>query len=62
MYNYGSPRVGNAAFVNRFNSDVCEAFRVVNDADVVARVPRSRGFAYHHVGRTALVSKVKITR
>ena len=66
MYNYGSPRVGNLQFVNRFNSGkrqylyfctskasklnntnavaaVNEAFRVVNDADVVARVPRSRG-------------------
>lgn len=59
MYNYGSPRVGNAAFVELFNREVEEAFRVVNDADVVARVPRSRGFAYHHVGRTALVSKAQ---
>ena len=42
MYNYGSPRVGNKDFVERFNKNVPEAFRVVNDADVVARVPRSR--------------------
>eukprot|EP00960_Hanusia_phi_P034420 751054-Hanusia_phi.AAC.1 len=56
MYNFGSPRVGNLKFVQLFNQLVPEAFRVVNDADVVARVPRSRLMNYHHVGRTALVS------
>ena len=56
MYNFGSPRVGNLKFVQMFNQLVPEAFRVVNDADVVASVPRSRLMNYHHVGRTALVS------
>lgn len=56
MYNFGSPRVGNMAFVNRFNKLVPNAFRVVNDADLVARVPRSRLMNYHHVARTVLVS------
>jgi len=56
MYNYGSPRVGNLAFVKRFNAAVPNAFRVVNDADVVARVPRSRLQNYFHIGRTVLVT------
>eukprot|EP00281_Chroomonas_sp_CCMP1168_P034434 CAMPEP_0206251270 /NCGR_PEP_ID=MMETSP0047_2-20121206/21931_1 /ASSEMBLY_ACC=CAM_ASM_000192 /TAXON_ID=195065 /ORGANISM="Chroomonas mesostigmatica_cf, Strain CCMP1168" /LENGTH=151 /DNA_ID=CAMNT_0053677205 /DNA_START=73 /DNA_END=528 /DNA_ORIENTATION=- len=56
LYNYGSPRVGNMGFVKAFNEKVKEAFRVVNDADVVARVPRSKIQNYHHVGRTVLVS------
>ena len=56
MYNFGSPRVGNLAFVKRFNDAVPNAFRVVNDADVVARVPRSRLQNYFHVGRTVLVT------
>jgi hypothetical protein len=56
MYNFGSPRVGNLAFVKEFNEVVPEAFRVVNDADVVARVPRSRLQNYFHVGRTVLVT------
>ena len=56
MYNFGSPRVGNLAFVKRFNAAVPNAFRVVNDADVVARVPRSRLQNYFHVGRTVLVT------
>ena len=48
MYNYGSPRVGNMAFVKRFNRLVPDAWRVYNARDLVCSVPRMMGFA--HVG------------
>jgi len=34
MYNFGSPRVGNLAFVNQYNKCVPESFRIVNDAGI----------------------------
>lgn len=64
MYNFGAPRVGNAEFVNYFNSLFAgrEAFRIVNDRDIVPRLPRGKGAAgavleYEHVGRTVLVAE-----
>ncbi|KAK4530730.1 hypothetical protein CCYA_CCYA05G1587 [Cyanidiococcus yangmingshanensis] len=56
MYNFGSPRVGNAVFARTFNELVPDAYRVVNDADVVARLPRTLSFDYHHIGSTVLVN------
>jgi len=66
MYNFGSPRVGNDAFVERFESllgnGVDEVYRIVNGEDVVARLPRTvnaLGFVsvgYEHCGPTALIS------
>jgi len=63
MYNFGSPKVGNAEFVSKYNRLVPESFRVVNDADVFARLPRNKGIGsvpgltnYYHVGRTVLTS------
>ncbi|CAI6001589.1 unnamed protein product [Closterium sp. NIES-64] len=47
MYNYGSPRVGNAAFVARFNVYMCDSWRIVNRADIVPTVPKLMG--YRHV-------------
>lgn len=65
MYNFGSPRVGNDAFAERFDSllhdgRVQQAYRIVNGDDIVTRVPRSTtplGVYYEHVGSTVLVSK-----
>jgi len=64
MYNYGAPRVGNAEFANYFESLFAgrEAFRIVNDRDIVPRLPRGAGAAgavleYEHVGRTVLVAE-----
>ena len=48
-YSYGSPRVGNKAFADAFNAAVPNAWRVVNNNDAVALVPRLMG--YSHVGR-----------
>ncbi|WP_319405521.1 lipase family protein [uncultured Desulfosarcina sp.] len=45
LYTFGSPRVGDQAFKDRFRS---KAFRVVNGSDIVASVPPA-GF-FRHVG------------
>ena len=47
MYNYGSPRVGNRAFVRRFNRAVPDAVRVINGSDLVPTLPALMG--YRHV-------------
>ena len=65
MYNFGSPRVGNSVFAERFDSllkdgRVQQAYRVVNGDDIVTRVPRTTppiGVQYEHVGSTVMVSK-----
>mmetsp|Transcript_25159 Transcript_25159/g.51130 ORF Transcript_25159/g.51130 Transcript_25159/m.51130 type:complete len:338 (+) Transcript_25159:679-1692(+) len=62
MYTFGAPRVGNTAFAEFFDSLGMEAFRVVNDADIVPRMPRHRSSAgalldYEHVGKTVLVQE-----
>jgi len=69
LYSFGSPRVGNDQFVKLFDSlrdnGYNEAYRVVNDADVVARLPRTvnalvfGSVGYDHCGPTALISVPK---
>lgn len=66
MYNFGSPRVGNAEFVANFDSlvgnGIDEAYRIVNGQDVVARLPRTVNalgvvkVGYEHCGPTVLIS------
>ena len=67
MYNFGSPRVGNAIFVANFESmmkdgSIDEAYRIVNGEDVVARNPRSMNglmlgnINYDHCAPTVLIS------
>ena len=65
LYSFGSPRVGNAEFVQLFDSlkgtGYNQAYRVVNDQDVVARLPRTvnalvASIGYDHCGATALIS------
>ena len=47
----GSPRVGDAAFADRFDARFGpRALRYVNDADLVTHVPPPRPFPYKHVG------------
>ena len=64
LYTFGAPRVGNSEFVSWFNEVVgCDnCFRVVNDRDVVPRLPRGSNAAgavldYEHVGRTVLIAE-----
>lgn len=67
MYNFGSPRVGNDAFVARFDAlmngnGIDEAYRLVNGQDAVARMPRTvnalalGSIGYNHCAPTALVN------
>lgn len=35
LYNFGSPRVGNSAFVRRYNRLVPDSWRVLNPRDMV---------------------------
>lgn len=53
-YSYGSPRVGNRAFAEAFNAAVPNCWRVVNNKDAVALVPRLVG--YSHVGHSVTVT------
>ncbi|GMH63634.1 hypothetical protein TL16_g03765 [Triparma laevis f. inornata] len=72
VYTFGSPRVGNAAFCSKFDELLIDkngkgpkinaAWRIVNNKDVVARLPRTVDglifgkIGYEHVGRTVLIS------
>lgn len=68
MYNFGSPRVGNDAFCKKFDSligkGIDEAYRIVNDQDVVARFPRTvnalafGNIGYDHCGPTVLITEL----
>ena len=53
MYNYGSPRVGNAAFARAYDESVPNSWRITNKLDVIPRVPRLMG--YSHVGNSCSV-------
>ena len=54
MYNYGSPRVGNRAFVEQYNALVPHSVRVVNGSDAVPTVPALLG--YRHVAHGVRVA------
>lgn len=69
MYNFGSPRVGNEAFCQKFdsmieNGMINEAYRIVNDQDVVTRTPRTvnalvlGNIGYEHCGPTVLITEL----
>jgi hypothetical protein len=47
MVNFGSPRVGNAAFCDAYNALVPDSVRMVNGSDAVPTVPALLG--YRHV-------------
>ncbi|KAJ8901622.1 hypothetical protein NDN08_003830 [Rhodosorus marinus] len=55
MYNYGSPKVGNHAFVSLYNRLVRDSARLVNASDIVARMPR-QDWNFGHVNRCAVVN------
>jgi hypothetical protein len=64
LYTYGAPRVGNTEFARYFEQLFAgrEAFRIVNDRDIVPRLPRHGNalgntvLDYEHVGRTVLIA------
>ena len=49
VYTFGSPRVGNAAFVDFYDRHVPNTWRHVNDEDIVPLVPPTWA-GYRHVG------------
>ena len=55
MYNFGSPRVGDASFVKYYAATVLRSFRVVNAADPVTEVPLPI-MLYKHVPKRVEVS------
>ncbi|MBW1818952.1 MAG: lipase family protein [Deltaproteobacteria bacterium] len=52
VYTFGSPKVGNAEFQNLFKD---HAYRIVNNADIVTKLPP--GYGYTHVGETWLIDR-----
>ena len=59
-YTYGAPRVGNPRFSQISDAIAPHHYRIVNDKDVVPRVPRSstanRLLEYSHAGKTVAVA------
>ncbi len=50
LYTFGQPRTGDRDFADRFDADFGDqAFRYVNNADMVPRVP-TRAMGFSHVG------------
>jgi hypothetical protein len=49
LYTFGSPRVGNAAFVASLNSSADTIHRIVNDDDIVTNLPPTE-IGFQHVG------------
>lgn len=54
-YTFGAPRVGNRAFVREYDSLVPNTWQVINDEDVVARVPKFL-FMFKHAGRRVIIN------
>lgn len=59
---YGSPKVGNLNFARMYNDLVPNSFRIINDTDIISRMPRSVSEdrvvgKYKHSGRTVLVNR-----
>uniref|UniRef100_A0A061R3D8 Triglyceride lipase n=1 Tax=Tetraselmis sp. GSL018 TaxID=582737 RepID=A0A061R3D8_9CHLO len=54
MYNFGSPRVGNAEFASMYNAAVRDSWRVFNKNDIVSSVPRMGN--YKHVDNAVAAS------
>ncbi len=51
LYTFGQPRTGGKNFAKKFNSELKDiSYRVVNNNDVVTRVP-PRDFGYSHIGQ-----------
>jgi hypothetical protein len=55
QYTFGGVSVGGGTFRERFNEAVPNAWRVVNNGDVVPRLLTGMGF--RHVGRCAFVNE-----
>lgn len=50
LYTFGSPRVGNAMFAASFNAHFKRHYRIVNNNDIVTRLPPRAYRGYKHCG------------
>jgi len=48
LYDYGQPRVGDAAYAAFVNTKVSEYYRTTHNKDIVPHVPPIEGFGYQH--------------
>ena len=55
LYTFGSPRVGNAAFIKEMKSDKIKHYRFVNNNDVVTKVPFAI-MGYRHGGELQYIN------
>jgi len=58
LYTYGSPIVGNGSFARLLNSKVPHHFHIVNDGDLITRMPQFLGI-YIHAGTEVVVDSDK---
>lgn len=58
LYTFGSPRVGDRNFARNFNLEFNAAYRIVNNNDVVTRVP-GRLMMFSHVGHFLYIDTEK---
>jgi triacylglycerol lipase len=56
LYTYGAPRVGDNTFEEAFNQRFANAFRVVNEDDMVPHLP-PEFLGYSHTGKRVLFSR-----
>lgn len=60
LFTYGSPRVGNKAFVNYTNNLSYEHHRWVNDGDIITKIPFAPWFYHsgtmHHIDAEGYVT------
>jgi triacylglycerol lipase len=61
LYTYGAPRVGDKAFEEACNQRFTNAFRVVNEDDMVPHLP-PEFLGYSHTGQRVLFSRDGIRR
>lgn len=60
IYTYGGAIVGDKTFYTQFQTDVPHMWRIVNDRDLIPRLPPkaiARKFGYKHVGKLVLVNQ-----
>ena len=56
LYTFGSPRVGNRAFVKEMKNDGIQHYRFVNNNDIVTGVPFPlRVYINHYVQRIMVI-------
>eukprot|EP00756_Hemistasia_phaeocysticola_P057118 Hpha_TRINITY_DN33751_c0_g1::TRINITY_DN33751_c0_g1_i1::g.25157::m.25157 len=57
VYTYGSPRVGNVTFRERYNWMVPDTFRIVNENDIISTLPWAVFGYYVHCGKEVAIDK-----